>query len=187
MKTKELNLRGHAFVSRVIRLPLFVTAIFLFPILAHAQLEQLIFPLDVEVWELSSYTEDAQNGISIQTFKRKDESIEEWSELVEVFNAGKRPFDPSPLDLMYKLKAMRQKRCASVSWNIIEQRPDGVIFEANATGCYQRADELELGRIIKSRDNTWHVMYVTKVKDLPRDVRDAWVRWLYDIRVELFW
>lgn len=86
-------------------------------------------------------------------------------------------------ELMQQLQAKMRERCPTVVWTLINERPDGVIYEWRIASCPPSPDQHELARIVEASMNLWRLACTAKGAELAPETRQTWLRWLNEARM----
>jgi hypothetical protein len=114
-------------------------------------------------------------GLYVQRFVIEGESIDKWTEAVEVFNYLRKNLPQNP-ELMYaSLKEMREKRCPDTVTNIIEKDESSILYEMKTSNCSPNLDEHSITKILYGKINVFTLIYTAKVKELDAAKRDHWL------------
>ncbi len=134
-------------------------------------------------WKLAN-SASARDATTLELVKEGD-SIDDWKELITI-QTMVRPKSMHSLDEFYfKLKAGLEKDCPGVTnWHVIEQTEAGMTYEwSNSGPCMGQPEQTEIARILWSKKSLWALHYARKAKELPKDDRDQWLRWLSELRL----
>ena len=123
------------------------------------------------------------NGYELTRFVLRGDSINEWTEALETFNAQRRNF-PATIDAYLKQSMdLRRKTCPDSLFNVIKQDQNSILFEIRTTNCPPNPDEHSLTRTLYGNTNVFSLIYTNKVKELPPDKREEWIKYLSDASI----
>ncbi len=117
-------------------------------------------------------------------FVWQGESIDNWTEALEVFNTWRRNFPPTVDDAYKKAIDLRKKKCPDSTFNIISQDASSILYEIRTTNCPPNPDENSLTRTIYGNNNVFSLIYTNKTKEMPKEKRDEWTTILSNARIE---
>jgi hypothetical protein len=112
------------------------------------------------------------------------ESIDNWTEGLEVFNTWKKNFPPTPEKAYNMLIEKRIKMCPEAKANVISQDNNSILYEITTINCPPHPDENSLNRILYGNTDVFHFIYTNKVRTLPTEKRDDWIRVLSNTTIE---
>jgi hypothetical protein len=111
-------------------------------------------------------------GLYVQRFVIEGESIDQWTEAVEILNFLKKNLPQNP-ELMYaSLKEKREKCCPDTVTNIIEKDESSILYEMKTSNCPPNPDEHSITKILYGKINVFTLIYTAKVKELDAAKRD---------------
>ena len=108
-------------------------------------------------------------------FVYEGQSIEDWTEALEMFNTWKKNFPKSPEDAYKQQLEMRKKRCPEASFHVISQDNNSILYEINTVNCPPNPDEHSITRLLYGSTNVFSLIYTNKTKDLSEEIRERWV------------
>ncbi len=113
--------------------------------------------------------------VLITRFVLEGESIDQWTEAVEILNYLKKNLPQNP-ELMYaSLKERREKRCPNTVTNIIKKDESSILYEMKTSNCPPNPDEHSITKILYGKINVFTLIYTAKVKELDAAKRDLWL------------
>jgi hypothetical protein len=130
-------------------------------------------------WKAAGGSE--RRGQTIAEFVPRDESVDNWSQLLTIQFIEQRGV--SPLMVMDQLKSKMQSRCPGSMWRIIQQDSLSVLYEWSIASCGGNPDQHEIARLLKGNDGIQRVAIATKSADFSPSDREQWVRVLFEAYV----
>jgi len=112
------------------------------------------------------------------------ESIDNWTVAIEIFNTWKKNFPPNSMDAYKQLVEKRKKMCPEVIFNVISHDNNSILYEINTINCPPNPDENSINRILYGNTDVFNLIYTNKVKVLPKETRDEWIRVLSGTVIE---
>lgn len=111
-------------------------------------------------------------------FVKPGDKVDAWTELVTVVTL-ERAKTVRLAEFYDALKARRSARCPDLTeWTVIEQSDESLLYEARTRGtCEGYPPQVELARLILTRDSFYRVEYVTR-GELTAEDRTTWLEWL---------
>lgn len=119
-------------------------------------------------------------------FVYEGESIDNWTEGLELFNTWKRNFPSTPEKAYNMLIDKRKKMCPEAKANVISQDNNSILYEVITINCPPHPDENSLNRILYGNTNVFHFIYTNKVRTLPTETRDDWIRVLSEAVIKTY-
>lgn len=117
-------------------------------------------------------------GYELTRFVISGESITNWTEALETFNTLRKNYPPT-IEAAYKTQMeLRKKKCPDSVFNIIQQDTASILYEIRTSNCPPNPDEHSLTRVLYGNTNVFSLIYTNKVKELPADKRDEWIKYL---------
>lgn len=117
-------------------------------------------------------------------FVWEGQAIDNWTEVLEVFNAWRGNY-PSAIEDLYKLSIdTRNKKCPDSIFNVINQDPNSILYEIKTINCPPNPDEHSITKLLYGRDNFFELIYTNKTKDLSKETREEWVRILSEAAIK---
>ena len=149
-----------------------------FSVVSAQEIETINFSPDRDFLDKWQVGHDQQfDGGVITEWVPMGETVESWSKMFTSLNLAKTDL-PSAEDSMKLLRDRMAKRCPNVIWNVIEKNKQDILFEWRIENCSGNADQHNLQKILDGKWNQFHLMYVRKVKELPADEREQWLKGL---------
>ena len=122
-------------------------------------------------------------GYELTRFVLTGESIKEWTEAFETINTL-RTYYPSTIEAYLKSNMdLRKKTCPESAFNVLKQDQTSILFEIRTTNCPPNPDEHSLTRTIFGNTNEFSIIYTNKVKELPSDKREEWIKYLSEASI----
>ena len=136
-----------------------------------------------DAWDLqhASHSEDARSAIV--ELPGKGQTVENWRELSTQQTFDRKYYPDAPEVFMNKLKAKMQARCPNVDWRVLQQDAHSILYEWSITNCPGNEDQHEVARILSGPYSTWRAALTSKVKDLPAQERDEWIKSLSEAKI----
>lgn len=116
-------------------------------------------------------------------FVYEGQSIEDWTEALEIFNTWKKNFPKSPEDAYKQQLEKRKKMCPEASFHVISQDNNSVLYEINTVNCPPHPDEHSITRLLYGRTNVFSLIYTNKTKDLSKEIRGEWLSILSEANI----
>lgn len=129
------------------------------------------------MWKLG-YSVEKPPFYTLAEFIRQGDDIDHWRELLTIqsFDA-KSSGSASPEESLDAIKALREQRCPGATrWNVIETRPDSILYEWQARSCQGWPEQHEIAKILLGKYNRFWIHYVAKNYQLPSETRSAWIK-----------
>ncbi len=117
-------------------------------------------------------------------FVYEGESIENWTEALEIFNTWRKNFPPTPEKAYNMLIEKRIKMCPDAKANVIRQDNNSILYEIVTVNCHPHPDENSLNRILYGNSDIFQLIYTNKVRTLPAETRDEWIRILSEADIK---
>ena len=144
--------------------------------------ENVMFPFDVNEWKIGDQAGSSSQRVA--KFVRKGERIDNWTELVTMQTFKKQPDGFEPLETFYSKGSERMTRdCPSSVWNVISRGEGSILYEWKAQNCPGVVEQHEVGRFLDGKYNRFRIGYVKKVKTLPPEERDKWIKLLSEASI----
>lgn len=122
-------------------------------------------------------------GYELARFVISGESITKWTEALETLNTLRKNYPPT-IEAAYKAQLeIRKKKCPDSAFNIIQQDNTSILYEIRTANCPPNPDEHSLTRTLYGSTNVFSLIYTNKVKELPADKRDEWIKYLSGARI----
>jgi len=137
--------------------------------------ENLAFPFDVKEWKIGRQSGDASQRVA--QFVTRGEKIDNWTELVTMQTLKKEAAGSEPLETFFKKVSERMTRdCPGSDWNVVARGEGSILYEWKAQNCKGVPEQHEIGRFLDGKYNRFRISYVKKVKTLPPEERDKWMK-----------
>jgi hypothetical protein len=116
-----------------------------------------------------------QGGSTLTRFVFDGESISNYKEAFEIFNAWRKNYPHTPEEAHRHIIERGKKRCPEAIVNIISQDNNSILSEVKTVNCPPNPDGNSISRILYGNTNVFIFVYTNKVKDLPAETRDEWI------------
>jgi hypothetical protein len=103
------------------------------------------------------------------------ESIDDWTEALEVVNTLRRNSPPSPAEAVQTLVDLRLARCPGATSRVLHQDESSVLYEVVTIDCPPHPDEHSINRLIYGPKEVFNLIYTNKVNPLPLATRERWI------------
>jgi len=144
--------------------------------------ESVMFPFDVKEWKIGHQAENRSERVV--EFVVRDEKIENWTELLTMQTFKKQVAGSEPLENFFSKGSHSMSNDCPVSvWNVIARGEGSILYEWKAQNWRGVAEEHEIGRFLDGRYNRFRIAYVKKVKTLPPEERDKWIKLLSEASI----
>jgi len=117
-------------------------------------------------------------------FVYEGESIDNWTESLEIYNTWKKNFPPTPEKAYNMLIEKRNKMCPEAKASVISQDNNSILYEIITIDCPPHPDENSLNRILYGNSDVFNLIYTNKVRTLAGETRDDWIRVLSEAHIE---
>ena len=135
-------------------------------------------------WKQGNIAEDRRTQYAIVELIRPNEDIHSWTELLTNISFPTPRHIHKPEDFLDALKAQREKECpGSTVWNVIGKDEDSITYEWHFQSCLGQPEQIEIAKILLGKHTLYTVQYAKKVKELPADERDTWLKWFGDVKL----
>jgi hypothetical protein len=141
--------------------------------------ENLAFPLDMRDWQVGHSVENRSERTT--KFVLKGEKIDNWTRLVTMQTFKKSAVSAESVETTVNRMAKQMSaRCPETVWNVIERGPNTntILYEFRVQNCPPDPDQHEIARILDGKYNRFRIAYGAKVKTLPPEERDKWIKLL---------
>jgi len=125
-----------------------------------------------------------QGEAYLTRFVYEGESIDNWTEGFEIFNTWKKNFPPTPERAYNMLIKKRRNMCPEAKSNILNQDNNSILYEIVTINCPPHPDENSIIRILYGNTNLFQLTYTNKVRTLPLEKRDDWIRVLSEATIK---
>ena len=153
-----------------------------------AETEGLQFHLDPTEflkWKVGHSQTDGDKA-SILEMVPQGETVDDWTKMLTALTFSKTKTQyPAPEAAMEALKESMLRKCPDVKWNVIEKIGKDILYEWRIENCSPNPDQHNIVRIFEGKYNRFQLMYVRKVRELPAEERDQWLKFLRETRVEI--
>jgi hypothetical protein len=127
-------------------------------------------------WRPGTHSDDHQ--LSIIQLVRDGEDVNNWKELFTYMRGPKPHGLHNPEEMLDHLKAEREKECpGSTVWNVIGKDENSITYEWHSQPCLGQPEQIEMAKILFGKHSSNVVQYDKKVKELPAEERDTWLKW----------
>ena len=142
---------------------------------------ETVYVPDREIWVRVHAQDDGH--ATIVEYVPKGQTLENWRELTTIQGLDDRlgPQDPRPV--MDKLQAIMRARGGKLDWRVVEEDPQGVLYEWTLSGAKGIEDQGELARLIRGKDALHRAAYAYKGLPLSPERRTDWLELLRKARV----
>jgi hypothetical protein len=148
--------------------------------------EDLAFPPEIlRDWQVGYSVENRSERTT--QFVPKGEKIDNWTRLVTLQTVKKSDVSAESIENTVNKKAKEMSaRCPETVWNVIERGPNTntILYEFRVQNCPSNADQHEIARILDGKYNLFSIHYAAKVKTLPPEERDKWIKLLLEASIE---
>jgi len=111
------------------------------------------------------------------------DSIDNWTEALEIINTWRKNYPPT-IDNAYQIHIEGlQKSCPESTVSVISKDSGSILFERKTVNCQPRPDENALTRILYGNSDVFLLVYTNKVKELPKEKRDGWIKALSEAKI----
>jgi len=117
----------------------------------------------------------------ITEFVLRGEKIDNWTRLMTVQALKKSALPAESIETTLNRMAKEMSaRCPETVWNVIERGPNTntILYEFRVQNCPPDADQHVIARVLDGKYNRFHIAYAAKVKTLPPEERDKWIKLL---------
>lgn len=105
-----------------------------------------------------------------------------WKELISIqFIEGVKD---SPSEFVKNLKEQINSSCKLAYWNVIDSDKNGITYEWRVNNCANHKAQHEIARILQGNDGLHRVAYAMKGGEMPKEVRENWIRALSNAYVK---
>ena len=148
-----------------------------------AQQENLGFAFDMSDWQVGHSAENRSERS--MEFVLKGEKIDNWTRLVTMQTFKKSAVSGESLETtVNKMAKQMSAQCPETVWNVIERGPNTILYEFRVQNCPPNADQHVIARVLDGKYNRFHIAYAAKVKTLPPEERDKWIKLLSKASIE---
>lgn len=144
--------------------------------------ERLAFPIR-EGWKIGNIKE-IKGQYQLIEIVPEDETVHNWTKIFSVQNFPLRMVPQKTLEaFMNDVKKIIERDCPNVVWNVIQRGQNDILYEWRIENCSKDPDQHEVSRIIDGKWNRWHIAYASRIKKLPEEERDAWIKILAEAKI----
>ncbi len=152
--------------------------------------DQLVGGWDKNKWTLCHATSDGEILVCL----RPNETMDNWTRLVQVRIMVNQPGVPSPDEYVAEFVENIRKNCSAVSSSIIDSRPQpsgrvksSILFEVKASGCSQHPEEKlhHINKLLYTESNIFLIVYNARTTEISLEERDQYIRLLSEATVTL--
>lgn len=129
---------------------------------------------DTLVWNVGYSVEN--NVERITEFVRRGQTVENWTELVTLHEFNKAVGLKSVDEILAAHRNDLMARCPGSTLEVIQQQPDGVLYELRVVNCEAGADEHGLGRVLNGNSTRFMVQYA--VRDTVAMIPERHAEWI---------
>ena len=141
-----------------------------------------MFPFDVKEWKFGDQAGDSSQRVA--KFVTRGEKIDNWTELVTMQTFKKQAAGSEPLEGFFSKGSESLSRdCPGSVRNVIARGEGSILYEWKAQNCGGVAEQHEIGRFLDGKYNRFRLTYVKKVKTLPPEERDKWIKLLSEASI----
>jgi hypothetical protein len=135
------------------------------------------FYIDARRWKpIPAYSQEVAGRYRIDEWVRPGETVDGWTELFTVQNWVKSQTGGSPQEFMKQLEARHRKDCPEVSWSLLDQGDDEVLYEWSHRGCNAFPEQYEIARILDGKWNRWRIAFTKKGAAPSEEIKRHWRR-----------
>jgi hypothetical protein len=148
------------------------------PGIAPAQPQEFLRFTPPKDWEVAN--EAANPAQRVVQLVPQGQKIENWKELLTVhtYNLQSGKWPATVEGAMSGQQAAIAKRCPGVRWNVIARSGSSILYEWQISNCPPEADQHEIAKYMEGAANRFRVAYTAKVKEMSRERRAEWLRFI---------
>ncbi|MFX0204265.1 MAG: hypothetical protein ACFFCW_49845 [Candidatus Hodarchaeota archaeon] len=120
-------------------------------------------------------------------FVYEGKSIDDWTEALEAFNTLRKNYPPTLEGAYNFLIERRKKNCPESSFNVISKDSSSILYEIKTTNCPPHSDENSITRILYGNTNAFVLIYTNKIKSIPKEIRDEWIKIFSEAYITTGW
>jgi hypothetical protein len=138
----------------------------------HQDVETLFLP-DPETWHQVSAVDDGRN--TLVELAPEGQTLANWRELCSI---GLKADDGAPRALqatLHELETKMHGHGGHVTWNVIEETPESVLYEWTIAGAPNEQDQGEIARLVRGREGLLRAAYAHRYLPLPAERRAQWI------------
>ncbi|MFC7395259.1 hypothetical protein [Scopulibacillus cellulosilyticus] len=149
------------------------------------EMSMLDFKFDNNNWKLGYKTN--ANGVEMYEFIPKDESIEDWKQVVTIQffpieNLKNPSIDNYINQFLQKVNQTVRQQNGKVKTNIIDKKENDVMYEFIVTDDPSLEDQHEIGRVFLTNEGMWHIHYAIKKAPMGEEQRNQWINLLKQVK-----
>lgn len=143
-----------------------------------AALEYAIVPSMDQEWKVGYQNREKFTNSNITEFIPPNETIENWSKLFTIqYVAGA---NPNLENFVTAQMNNTKKKCADLTWSVIEQSNNSFLYEWNTKSCSGNNSNIYtaqhvITRHINGNDGMHIVSYAEKTKNISEATRSQWI------------
>ena len=140
-------------------------------------IERLELQFDGRAWGIGYAASNETQGAAIE-YVLPGETVHAWTELVTI---ERLPPAQRHVDVSALLETLRERFariCLGLSFHVLEQRSQDVLYEWRHDGCPSlgQGAQHEISRFVKGKSGIHRVAYVARVNPLASQTREQWVK-----------
>jgi hypothetical protein len=134
-------------------------------------------PPDDRLWIVGDHAGN-DSGLVVE-FVVAGESKDDWTELVtmQAYKVAEGEFPP-PEKAAELLENRMRARCPTAEWEVLDSKPESVLYRWRTAACPPHPDESEMARILALPDTTVRIAYTTRKGPIPAADRARLRAWL---------
>jgi len=140
-------------------------------------------PINKEIKNVGEFTL-VKNKVYLNRFVFEGKSPDDWTEALDVINSWRRDSPKTPEGLYNSSRDSRIKNCPESTFDIIDTNPKSIFWETKTVNCTPHPDENSLTRILYGKKQVFTLIYTNKIKDIPKETRDEWMKILSKAKVK---
>lgn len=133
----------------------YIAAAFLSVMVDSAVAGTIYLPDSSQEWVIGN-REEYSNLVSTQ-YVKKSKTIQDRSEMLTIQTLPTTKVDLQ--NVLEKLRSETYRRCPDAKWSVYKVEPLSIIYEWQTGRCAGRPDQVEIGRILKERDDIHRISY----------------------------
>ncbi len=111
----------------------------------------------------------------VSRFVWEGESIDNWTEALEICNTWRKNLPPTPEGAYHLVMDIRKRMCPESTFSVINREASSMLYEIKTINCPAHPDEYSITRVLYGKSNVFSLIYTNKTKDLPRESREEWI------------
>jgi len=120
----------------------------------------------------------------LHLFVLEGEKIDNWAEALQVINTWRKNYPPTSEEAYNIFTEKGKKGCQNYTFNLISKDNNSVLYETLKYNCPPEPDQNSINRILYGNKDVFHLIYTNKVRNLPKETRDEWIRILTEAYIE---